>query len=137
MIKLFIILGFILFIHFIQKFFRVTATQDEYIAKQEEIEKFLRQASSEQEEIQEFPLEIPPSQPEEERQVSPPQEREEPVTPTAKKPEPEAPSYFLEEEIMQKPRISLTREGLRNAVLYQAILGPPRAEEEWEWRGLK
>lgn len=137
MLGLIILLGVIfLFIPLIQKLFRETANQDEYVAKQEEIEKFLRRASSEQEEIQEFPLEIPPSQMEEER--VPPPEVEEPVLSPVSKPEPEASSDFLAEQTDQKPEISLTREGLRNAILYQAILGPPpRAEKEWEWTGLK
>ncbi|GEM_PF-3593419 len=134
---LFIILGFILFTHFIQRLFRETAAQDEYVAKQEEIEKFLQEASTAgKEDMPEFPSEMPPPRMEETR-VPPPREQEEPVCSLVAKPEPGAPCHSTAEEVTWKPEIILTREGLRNAILYQAILGPPRAEKEWEWTGLK
>ncbi|MCD6219861.1 hypothetical protein J7K43_05700 [Candidatus Calescamantes bacterium] len=126
MIRLFILLGFILLIHLIQKLAHKVSTQDEYVATQEEVEAFLRETSSPQEEVLAPQPEIPPpSQPKEE----PIHKEKETVAPVQE----EIPSYLPEEKIARKPGIFFDRDSLRKAFLYQAILAPPRAEKEWEW----
>ena len=125
MIKLFILLGFILLIHLIQRLAHKVSTQDEYVATQEEVEAFLRETSS-PEEVSAPQPEIPP----------PPQPKEEPISKEKETVAPvqeEIPSYLPEEKIARKPGIFFDRDSLRKAFLYQVILAPPRAEKEWEW----